>query len=132
VQKLELFGRYRRSERTIVTFAAIVGLSGAPAGASGAMPMPPGCNQSGQIVSCTQTFNAGSNPFTVPAGVTSIHVVAIGGMGSASAGGSGGSSVGGFGAMVSGELQVSGGSTLHAVVGANGENDLFARSPGDE
>ncbi len=78
--------------------------------------LPPGCAQSGRTVTCT--YSSGSNPFTVPAGVTSIHVVAVGGRGGGNSGGSG--------AMVSGGLHVSAGSVLYAVVGANGGG----RTPG--
>jgi hypothetical protein len=74
------------------------------------LPCRPGCAQSGRNVACT--YSSGSNPFTVPAGVTSIHVVAVGGKGAGNSGGAG--------AVVSGDLSVSSGSTLFAVVGANG------------
>jgi hypothetical protein len=82
------------------------GLLLAPASAA---VLPPGCSQSGQTVTCTYT--SGSNPFTVPSGVSSIHVEAVGGMG-----GLGGR----HGAVVSGDLAATSGSTLYAVVGANG------------
>jgi Glycine rich protein len=74
-----------------------------------AVALPPGCSQSGQTVTCR--YAAGSNPFTVPAGVSSVHVVAVGGTGGLG---------GGHGAVVSGDLAVSTGTTLFAVVGANG------------
>jgi hypothetical protein len=97
-----------------------VGASGSLAdGATAALP--PDCSQSGQTVTCT--FESGSNPFTVPAGMSSLHVVAIGGKG----GSIGeptcpafiGAGRGGPGATVSGDIQVTEGTTLYAVVGAN-------------
>ena len=68
----------------------------------------------------TQTFTApGEQPFTVPPGVTSIHVVAVGGAGGAGKGYSK-SIAGGFGAVASGDIAVSSGQILYVVVGGNG------------
>lgn len=88
-----------------------------------AASLPTGCTQSAQTVTCTYT--SGSNPFTVPSGVSSIHVFAVGGMGGASIecpmpGVCTQDVAGGFGAAVSGTLPLSPGTTLYAVVGANG------------
>jgi hypothetical protein len=58
----------------------------------------------------------GPQAFTVPAGVRSVHVVAIG-----ADGGRGGVAPGGNGARVSAELQVAPGQVLWAEVGAPGE-----------
>ena len=73
----------------------------------------------------TCAYESGSNPFTVPAGGSSLHVVAIGGKGGSVGeptcpplGTEGGQ--GGPGAIVSDDIQVSGGSTMYAVIGANG------------
>jgi hypothetical protein len=96
----------RRASMTGSAAAAVLGMFVTTAAAA----LPPGCSQSGQTVTCG--YSAGSNLFTVPAGVASIHVVAVGGKGSGNSGG--------FGALVSGDLPVSAGSTLYAVVGANG------------
>lgn len=64
----------------------------------------------------TRTYSAaGEQTFVVPAGVESIHVLAIGG-----AGGSTEQANGGRGASVSGALSVTPGSTLYVEVGANG------------
>jgi hypothetical protein len=92
--------------------------------AARAATLPPECRQSGDNVTCSYT--SGSNPFDVPAGVSSIHAVAVGGTG----GSSGvrdcsvmaatGAGRGGPGATVSGDIPVTAGSTLYAVVGANG------------
>jgi len=99
-----------------------VGVSGLPADAV-TTSLPPGCSQSGQTVTCT--YESGSNPFTVPAGVSSLHVVAIGGKGGSISEPTcpgfiiTGAGRGGPGATVSGDIQVTGGSTLYATVGAN-------------
>jgi hypothetical protein len=63
----------------------------------------------------------GEQTFTVPDGVTSVHVIAVGGMG-----GSGGGcpvecgGAGGFGAFASGDLLVTPGEVLYVEVGGNG------------
>ncbi len=102
---------------TLVTLFVISGVARAA--------LPTGCTQAAQTITCTYT--SGSNAFTVPARVSSISVLAIGG--------AGGSSVfctttvgcsidvaGGFGARVAGELTVSPGTTIYAAVGVNGAN----------
>lgn len=58
----------------------------------------------------------GEQTFTVPAGVTTLHAVAVGGRGAA--GGSGGP--GGYGALVSADLSVTPGQVLYLEVGGNG------------
>jgi hypothetical protein len=105
----------------VVLGFALMGLVFAPTAPAAALP--PGCSQSGQTVTCTYT--SGSNPFVVPAGVSSIHVVAVGGAGGKSAGctllgGCTDDAAGGLGAIVAGQLPVTGGSTVYAVVGADG------------
>jgi hypothetical protein len=65
----------------------------------------------------TVTFtSAGEHPFTVPAGVTSIHVVAIGGQGGY------GYVAGGLGARAESDLTVTPGQTLYAEVGGTGSS----------
>ena len=59
-------------------------------------------------------FTGAEQTFTVPAGVTTVHVIAIGGRGG-SAGG-----VGGAAGDVSGDLAVAAGETLYVEVGGNG------------
>jgi hypothetical protein len=59
--------------------------------------------------------------FTVPAGVTSISVQAVGGAGASGDGASGG--VGGVGAIVTGDLAVTPGETLYVEVGGDGSGD---------
>jgi len=98
---------------TLTTAIAAAGVGGLLADQAAALPSA--CNQSGRTVTCT--YMSGSNPFTVPAGVFSIHVVAVGGAGGA--GDQFGFPEGRPGAVVSGDLPVKMGSTLYAVVGAN-------------
>src|SRR3984957_7673618 len=95
-----------------------------------ASTLPSNCTESGATVTCT--FSAGpEGTFTVPDGVSSIHVVAVGGAGGGTLGGSGGP-----GAQVTADLGVTPGSTLFAEVaigggaggadgaGGGGESDL--------
>jgi hypothetical protein len=99
-----------RSIGVIATLGAC-GVLASPSGAA----LPAGCSQSGITVTCE--FMSGSNPFTVPDRVSSIHVVAVGGMGGP---GAFDPSLAAHGATVSGDVTVTPGSTLYAVVGTNG------------
>ncbi len=99
----------------LTTAIAAAGVGGLLADQAAALPSA--CSQSGPTVTCTYT--SGSNPFAVPAGVFSIHVLAVGGSGGSSFFGGVGSD-GGDGAVVSGDLPVKAGSTLYALVGAAG------------
>jgi hypothetical protein len=69
----------------------------------------------------TQTFvpTGGEQTFTVPSGVTSIHVIAVGGRGGT---GSGAPVGGGFGAVAIADLAVTPGQVLYVNVGEKGEN----------
>jgi hypothetical protein len=100
---------------TAITAAAVGGLL-----ADQAVALPSACSQSGRTVTCTYT--SGLNPFTVPAGVFSIHVGAVGGTGS----NGWSANAGGGGARVEADLAVTSGTTLYAVVGGNG----MGREPG--
>ena len=67
--------------------------------------------------SCTYSSTNNEQTFTVPTGVTSVSVAAIGG-----AGGPGiSTATGGFGAAVTGAFLVSPGATLYVEVGSNGQ-----------
>ena len=96
--------------RGLIALAVLItGLAATPASA-----LPPACSQSGTTVTCRYT--SGSNPFAVPAGVsTPLKVVATG-----AAGGDSFVSTGGHGATVTGELPVTAGTTVFAVVGSSG------------
>lgn len=58
--------------------------------------------------------------FVVPAGVTTVHAIAIGGRGGDGEGNVGG--LGGFGAIASADLAVTPGQTLYVEVGGNGDD----------
>jgi hypothetical protein len=66
--------------------------------------------------STTAFTTTGEHAFVVPAGVTSVHVVAIGGRGGTSSGGP----AGGLGAVASADLAVTSGQVLYAEVAGNG------------
>jgi hypothetical protein len=87
--------------------------------------LSPGCSESGQTVTCTYT--SGSNAFAVPPGVSSIHVVAVGGKGGVDRFFFQGA---GPGAVVSGDLSVAPGSTLFAVVATNANQITPGDTPG--
>ena len=73
-----------------------------------------------QATPTTVTFtSAGEHSFTVPAGVTSLHVIAIGGAGGT---GQGGGGAGGLGAMATADLTVTPGATLYVEVASAGGN----------
>ena len=66
-------------------------------------------------------------PFTVPAGVSSVHVVAVGGRGGTGFGGAG---VGGFAAKATGDLQVTPGQVLYIDVAGNGGDVSMSNAAG--
>ena len=70
--------------------------------------LPSNCAASGTTVTCT--YSAGSEGmFTVPAAISSVHVVAVGAGGNTTFAGTGGA-----GAQVTADLSVTPGSTLYA------------------
>jgi hypothetical protein len=71
----------------------------------------------------TRTFlpTGGEQTFTVPSGVTSVHVIAVGGRGGT---GSGAPAGGGFGAVAIADLAVTPGQVLYVNVGGNGEDAI--------
>jgi hypothetical protein len=85
----------------------------------------PGCSQSGSTATCTYLFTGSRQLFTVPAGVTSLQVVAVGGQGGSGLGGPGG-----YGAKVAGTLAVTPGNVLYVYVGGNGGNASGADANG--
>src|ERR1700690_3418189 len=107
----------RRGARLALTAAAVAaGLSGGVSGASGTAPCGTSgvFSQVGSTGTCTYT-TTGEDTFTVPSGVSAVHVVAVGGRGAPGLGGS----AGGFGATVASDLTVSPGAVLYAEVGGN-------------
>ncbi len=86
----------------------------APAGAAGATG---GC-PTGLV---TYLSTNAEQCYTVPAGVTTVHVVAVGGRGGDGRPGSDGTAApGGFGARVAADVAVRGGQILYVAVGGNG------------
>jgi hypothetical protein len=81
----------------------------------------PVCTPSGGTMTCVFSYSGSEQTFTVPAGVTSLHVVAIGGHGAA--GGAG--EAGGNGAMVTADLTSSEGTVLYVEVGGDGSAGGF-------
>jgi hypothetical protein len=107
-------GRRLGAVCTVASATFLVSASGAfavtsPCGSSGVL------SSSGATQTCTYT-TTGEDTFTVPAGATSVHVVAVGGEGAANMNGS----PGGFGAQVSADLPVSSGAGFYVEVGGDG------------
>ena len=75
----------------------------------------PVCTRSGGTAMCTFVLTGTAQDFTVPAGVTRLQVVAVGGNG-----GSSKTDRGGMGAKVAGTLAVTPGQVLNVIVGGNG------------
>lgn len=71
---------------------------------------------SAQATTLTYLYTGGEQTFTVPAGVTTLHVVAIGGAGGSSA------VLGGAAAQVTGDLAVTPGQVLYIEVGGKGKD----------
>jgi len=121
-----------RRRRALIAGAGASLLACVVAAATGVAPasaLPGGCAQAFTTVTCTYT--SGTNTFTVPKGVASVHVVAIGGTGGAGLAdnhGTASGGAGGPGARVEGELSVSSGSTLYAIVGGNGLTGFGVKS----
>ena len=92
---------------------------GAGAAAAATAGLPSGCAMDGAgTVTCTWT--SGDNAFTMPTGLLSVHVTLVGGTGGTATSPTGAVTPGGRGAVVSGDLPVTGGTTLNVVVGGNG------------
>jgi LPXTG-motif cell wall-anchored protein len=80
-------------------------------------------------ITCTYMSTGGEQTFVVPAGITSINVVAIGGKGG---NGDVSGAAGGFGAKVEGDLAVTPGSTLyvHVALAGGGAGPGWVVNPG--
>src|SRR6476646_1503298 len=107
--------RHRRVHRAAIAAACVVALppvlSATPADAT------------------TQVFAAAGAEqiFTVPAGVTTLHVVAIGGRGGA---GADGGAAGGLGAVDTSDVPVTTGEVLYIEVGGNGGDGCCKKGVG--
>ena len=131
--KGETMRRGLRHSRWFVVAGSVVAAAGLGLlGSAPARALPANCSQSGFTVTCTYT--SGPNSFTVPNGVGTVHVVAVGGKGADSYTDAVNhivfSAPGGYGARVTGDLTVNGGDTLWAVVGGNGEENVKGANGG--
>jgi hypothetical protein len=97
-----------------------VGSAASPCGTAGVL------SASGATQTCTYT-GSGQDTFTVPAGVSSLHVVAVGGLG-----GGREDHPGGFGAKATADVPVQTGALLYVEVAGNGgpANEATANGPG--
>jgi hypothetical protein len=102
-------------------------LAAVAAGGLAAVAVPAGAASAATVSVPTRTVSfttVGEHPFTVPLGVTSVQVTAIGGAGG------GGYSPGGLGAEVKASVAVTPGSTIYAEVAGNGAGaDLTENQP---
>ena len=94
--------------------AALVALSGAALAVPAMAALPPGCAEASSVVTCTFSSTGGEQTFTVPTGVASVHVVAVGAPGGTSFFGR---APGGLGAVIAGDLSVTPDGTLFVEVG---------------
>src|SRR5438876_4141598 len=92
----------------------------------------PTCTTSGSTTTCIFSSTGSEQTFTVPAGVSSVTVTAVGGVGAAGQGSDLGSSggAGGFGAKVTGALSVTGGEVLYVEVAGNAPNPAGSAAGG--
>jgi len=96
--------------------------------AVGTASAAPSCSTSAGTTTCTFAPTGTEDSFTVPAGVGSVHVVAVGGRG---ADGEVGGGVGGLGTRVSADLAVTPGQTLYVEVAGDGTDGGGFNGGGD-
>lgn len=100
--------------------AGLLGLwSGAFADSAGASTLQPGCALSGTTVACVYGYTGTEVTWTVPAGVKSLHIGAVGGTGGENGDLDG---FGGYGGTIVANVAVTGGKTLYIDVGGNGSD----------
>jgi hypothetical protein len=83
--------------------------------------LPANCSQSGGTVTCMWSFTGAEQSFSVPPGINSVQMEAVGAPGGPGAGASGGA-----GAVASGTLSATGGQTLYIEVGGAGSGQQGA------
>jgi hypothetical protein len=81
---------------------------------------------SADTITTTYSFTGSEQTFSVPAGVSQVHVLAVGGRGGANLDGI----AGGSGAVVSADLTVTPGGTLYLEVGGNGGDATASTAAG--
>lgn len=121
---------FRSKAATTIALGMVAGLVTALGTPPAAAALAPGCSSGpGAAVTCTRTFLAsgGGQTFTVPAGVSTVSVVAIGGTGEAACDGA----VGGVGARVGAALPVAPGTTLSLTFGGGGSAASCSGDGGD-
>jgi hypothetical protein len=96
---------------TLVALASLVSATGARAA------LPAGCTASGQTMTCVYGNTGAEASFTVPSGVSSLQILAVGAPGGGQAG-----FVGDGGGATSGSVAVTGGETLYVEVGGPGNS----------
>ena len=126
--------RSRRSRPRPTAWAAAFGLTpllvaAIAAGQAGAA-LPAGCSQAGTTVTCAFGSTGAEQTFTVPDGVGSVRVVAVGAPGGASGPRQPSPVPGGAGAVVTGTLPVTPGRTLYVVVGGPGDAGFYTSAGG--
>jgi hypothetical protein len=117
----------RPPQAAAVVLAPSLLLAGVVAAGTARAGLPSNCSRSGSTVSCTFSSTGAEQSFSVPARTTSVQIEAVGaagGLGSIEGQG------GGPGGVARGTLSVTGGETLHVVVGAAGGQAEFGGSPG--
>ena len=107
-----------------VAFSGVLGV-----GQAGAA-LPSNCAQSGTNVSCQFSFTGADQTFTVPAGISSVNIVAVGAPGGASGPRNPSPVPGGAGALARGTLNVRGGQTLYVEVGGPGDDGFYTSAGG--
>jgi hypothetical protein len=112
-----------------VAFLPPLGLAGVLGIGQARAALPSNCDQSGIKVSCQFSFTGAHQTFTVPAGTSSVDIVAVGAPGGASGPRFPSPVPGGAGALARGTLKVTGGQVLHVEVGGPGD-DGFTTSVG--
>jgi hypothetical protein len=119
IPRLAPAGRPTAALAGLATMAAGLAMA-APAGAASAHVLPVGGHAVENSTTIVYTPTAAEQTFAVPAGVTSINVIAIGAAGGAGAAQTGAGGAGGAGEQVSGTLAVTPLSTLFVEVGGVG------------
>ena len=100
----------------VVLLAGVVGVGRARAA------LPSNCSQKGGVVTCSFSFtNFPDQTFEVPAGISSVGIVAVGAPGGPTGPRFPSPTPGGAGAVASGTVRVTGGQTLYVEVGGAGD-----------
>jgi hypothetical protein len=114
---------WRRAALLLVASVVLAGVWGI---GQARAALPTNCDQSGIKVSCRFSFTgAPDQTFKVPAGISSVEIVAVGAPGGASGPRYPVPVPGGAGAVARGTLSVTGGQTLYVEVGGPGDDGFY-------